>query len=95
MHRYSAGVDSVRAMQRGWRTVEGKIDEERFRQVQSYLVIQEREARWWRDASLTYFQTLSRLPIPLQYEQPAHPLEYFMRLRCPADPRRPRCDAAR
>jgi alpha-glucuronidase len=95
VHRYSAGVDSVRAMQRAWGTIEGKIDDERFREVQTDLAIQEREARWWRDASLSYFQTLSRLPIPPQYEQPAHPLDFYMRIRCPADPRRPRCDAVR
>jgi alpha-glucuronidase len=82
-------------MQRAWNTVSGKIDDERFRQVQSALAIQEREARWWRDASLRYFQTLSRLPIPAQYEQPAQPLDFYMRLRCPTDPRRPRCDALR
>jgi alpha-glucuronidase len=93
VHRYSAGVDSVRALERAWRTVEGKIDEQRFRQVQSNLALQEREARWWRDASVLYFQTLSHLPIPPQYERPAHPLDFYVRVRCPADPRRPRCDA--
>ncbi|HUQ45253.1 MAG TPA: alpha-glucuronidase family glycosyl hydrolase [Gemmatimonadaceae bacterium] len=93
--RYNAGVDTVRAMQRAWNSVEGRIDDERFRQVQASLGIQEREARWWRDASLQYFQTLSRLPIPAQFERPARPLDFYMRLRCPADPRRPRCDAVR
>jgi alpha-glucuronidase len=93
--RYYAGVDSVRAMQRAWNSLAGKIDDERFRQVHGSLVIQEREARWWRDASLRYFQTQSRLPIPSPYEQPARPLEFYMRLRCPADPHRPRCDALR
>jgi alpha-glucuronidase len=93
--RYYAGVDSVRSMQRAWDTVGGKIDDERFRQVQSSLIVQEREARWWRDASLLYFRTQSRLPIPPQYEQPARSLEFYMRLRCPADPRKPRCDALR
>lgn len=95
VQRYSAGVDSVGAMQRGWNSIEGRIDDDRFRHVQAYLAVQEREARWWRDASLTYFQTLSRLPIPPQYERPAHALDYYMRIRCPTDPRRPRCDAAR
>ncbi|HET9010207.1 MAG TPA: alpha-glucuronidase, partial [Gemmatimonadaceae bacterium] len=95
VHRYNAGVDSVRAMQQQWGTVAGRIDDERFRQVQASLVIQEREARWWRDASLQYFRTLSRRPIPPRYEQPAHPLDFYMRLRCPADARRPRCEALR
>ena len=93
VHRYSAGVDSVRSMRRGWGRLAGSIDDERFRHAQALLAVQEREARWWRDASLRYFQSVSRLPIPARYEQPAQPLEFYMRLRCPADPRRPRCDS--
>jgi alpha-glucuronidase len=91
VHRYSAGVDSVRAMQREWRSVRASIDSERFAEVDSFLSIQAREARWWRDAALTYFQTFSRRPIPAGYEQPEHPLDYYEKLRCPADPRKPRC----
>ena len=92
VHRYNAGVDSVRAMQRAWDALEGKVDAERFRDVRALLAIQEREARWWRDAALTYFATHSRQPIPARYEQPAHALDYYMGLRCPADPTKPRCD---
>jgi alpha-glucuronidase len=91
VHRYSAGVDSVRAMRREWGTVRGAIDAERFAAVDSFLSIQAREARWWRDAALSYFQTFSRMPIPAGYEQPAHPLTYYQQLRCPVDPRKPRC----
>jgi alpha-glucuronidase len=92
VHRYNAGVDTVRAMQSAWNALEGKVDEERFRDVQSFLAIQEKEARWWRDAALTYFATFSRMPIPAAYEQPAHPLDYYRRIRCPADPTKPRCE---
>ncbi|HEX5075832.1 MAG TPA: hypothetical protein VFW03_21650 [Gemmatimonadaceae bacterium] len=46
-----------------------------------------------RDAevAVTYFQTFSRLPIPAGYEQPEHALVYYEQLRCPSDPRKPRC----
>jgi len=91
VQRYSEGVDSVRAMQREWETVRPAIDSERFAQVDSFLSIQAREARWWRDAALTYFQSFSKLPIPSRYEQPEHSLEYYEKLRCPADPTKPRC----
>jgi alpha-glucuronidase len=91
-YRYNAGVDSVRSMQRSWNGVQPAIDAERFRAVQSDLAIQEREARWWRDAALQYFQTFSRLPIPPQYERPAHSLEYYRAVRCPANREKPRCD---
>jgi len=91
VHRYSAGVDSVRAVQRAWRSVRAAVDAERFAEVDSFLSIQAREARWWRDAALSYFQTFSRLPIPAGYEQPEHPLAYYEQLQCPPDPRKPRC----
>ena len=83
VHRYHAGVDTVRAMRRGWDALEGRIDAERFRDVQTFLGIQEREAVWWRDACILYFQTFSRMPIPAGYETPAHTLEDYMRVRSP------------
>ena len=93
VHRYSAGVDSARAMARAWDAVEGAVDSARFRDVRSFLAIQASEARWWRDAALSYFQTFSRTPVPAGYQPPAHPLDFYQRLRCPPDPRKPRCDA--
>jgi alpha-glucuronidase len=95
VHRYSGGVDSVRAMQRTWNALEGSIDAARFGEVKRFLAIQESEARWWRDAAVLYFQTFSRMAIPASYEQPRHSLEYYVRLRCPADARRPRCPEIR
>ena len=91
VHRYSAGVDTVQSMQRQWRSVRTAIDSARFAEVDSFLTIQVHEARWWRDASLAYFQTFSRLPIPPGYEQPKHPLSYYQGLRCPANRDKPRC----
>jgi alpha-glucuronidase len=90
--RYNAGVDSVRSMQKTWDSVEGVVDAPRFSAVKDFLGIQEKEARWWRDAALTYFQTFSRRPIPAAFEQPAHPLAYYQKIRCPADRNKPRCD---
>jgi alpha-glucuronidase len=80
LHRYQSGVDTVRAMQRRWDALEGRIDARRFEDVRAFLRIQEKEARWWRDASVLYFQTFSRMPIPDGYERAPHPLEYYMRL---------------
>ena len=90
--RYNAGIDTVRAMQKTWATVKPAVDAERFAEVAGFLDIQEREARWWRDAALTYFQQFSRMPIPATYEQPAHPLAYYQRITCPANRNKPRCD---
>ena len=91
-YRYNAGVDTVRAMQKSWDALDASVDKSRFPDVAPFLAIQEREARWWRDAVLQYFQTFSRLPIPSQYERPAHPLDYYQRITCPANEHKPRCD---
>ncbi|HEV2130071.1 MAG TPA: alpha-glucuronidase family glycosyl hydrolase [Longimicrobiaceae bacterium] len=86
VHRYNEGVETVRWMQRTWDSLDGEIDEERFRDVQAHLRIQEKEARWWRDASLLYFQQFARMPIPEGYEKPEHSLEYYQSLRFPYAP---------
>jgi alpha-glucuronidase len=78
-------------MRRAWNTVEGKIDAGRFRDVKDFLAIQEQEAQWWRDASLAYFATFSRLPFPRGHAPPPHPLDYYRAIRCPVDPKKPRC----
>ena len=78
LFRYQRGVDTVRGMQDTWRGVEGLVDPERHAQVSAFLAIQEQEARWWRDASVLYFQTFSGRPLPDGYEQPEHTLEHYM-----------------
>jgi alpha-glucuronidase len=93
VHRYSRGVSSVREMRDAWSRLEGEIDRERFEEVAGFLDIQADEARWWRDAALTYFQQFSKMPIPPQYEQPALSLAEYqaLSLTCPADRDKPRC----
>ena len=90
---YQAGVDTVRWMQRTWDGLDGLVDASRFRRVQGFLRIQETEARWWRDASVLYWQSFSHLPLPPGYEAAGHLLDWYRQLRCPLDPRKPRCDA--
>jgi len=90
---YQAGVDTARWMRRTWDGVADLVDPERFRRTQAFLHIQEAEARWWRDDSVLYWQSFSHLPLPPNYETPAHDLDWYRRLRCPPDPRKPRCDA--
>ncbi|MCG6926651.1 MAG: alpha-glucuronidase [Acidobacteria bacterium] len=86
LYRYQRGVDRVRGMQETWRSVEGLIDSERYEQVKAFLAIQEKEARWWRDACVLYFQTFSRLPIPDGYERPERTLEEYEAITHPYAP---------
>jgi alpha-glucuronidase len=79
--KYQQGVDTVRWMQEQWSKVKSSIDEERFKQVAMFLTIQEKDAEWWRNACLLYFQTFSKMPIPSNVEKPDHTLEYYKSLR--------------
>ncbi|MBN2523598.1 MAG: alpha-glucuronidase [Bacteroidales bacterium] len=78
--KYYQGTDQVREMQTKWNSLEGKIDDERFKHVQSLLKIQVRDAIEWRNACLLYYQTFSKMPIPEKYEQPDQTLEYYMKV---------------
>lgn len=76
-YRYNTGVSEVRDMQTKWHKLKPYIDEERFEQVRMLLNIQEENAVLWRDACVAYFQTFSRQPLPANYPQPAHSLDYY------------------
>jgi alpha-glucuronidase len=58
-----------------------RIDPGRFAHVRTLLAIQEKEARWWRDACLAYFQTFSRRPLPDGVQAPALTLEQYRAIR--------------
>jgi len=91
VRHYSQGVDDVGHMREAWATVKTRVDAKRFTEVSDFLQIQHYEARWWRDASLSYFATFSKLPIPAGYAAPANPLSFYQGLTCPTDPKKPRC----
>ncbi|WP_373824831.1 alpha-glucuronidase [Bacteroides heparinolyticus] len=82
-HRYDSGVQQVREFQKTWDRVESLIDAERFRDVQSRLKTQLRDAVWWKDACLLYFQEFSKLPIPYGIERPIHELEELKKIVLP------------
>lgn len=85
-YQYYQGADSVKWMQAAWESLKGKIDDDRFEHVRSFLNIQHDEAVWWRNACLLYFQTFSNRPIPAGLEKPDHDLEYYRGLQFPYAP---------
>jgi alpha-glucuronidase len=72
--RYYTGTDSVAWMQQRWATVRPQVDAALFADVAARLQIQQREAVWWRDACVLYFQTFSRQPIPKPFVPPTRTL---------------------
>lgn len=85
-HRYYKGVESVKTTRKEWDSMRPYIDNQRFEQVQMLLKTQEKEAIWWRNSCVLYFQTFSKMPIPAGLEQPDKTLEYYKNLKFPYAP---------
>jgi len=83
---YTHGVQAVSDMRHTWAGLAGKIDAQRYREVSTFLGIQQKEAQWWRDASIAYFQTFSQRPLPAGYAPPEHGLKYYEGLCFPYAP---------
>ncbi|MFD1218279.1 alpha-glucuronidase family glycosyl hydrolase [Microbulbifer celer] len=86
VHRYDTGVAEVREMRAQWQSLEPLIDAERFDKTARLLRVQEREAQWWRDASIAYFQSVSQRPLPEGVAPPAHSLEHYQAVKYPWAP---------
>ena len=93
VYRYSSGVDAVQTMRDAWTMVQGRIDAKRYKDVGDFLLTQHYEARWWRDACLTYFASVNGKAIPAGYAAPAQNLSFYKNLetKCPSDVTKPRC----
>ena len=82
-HKYDEGVRDTRRFLAVWDALQPFVDRQRFDEVQRKLRIQTRDAEWWRDACLLYFQTFSHRPIPQDMEHPIHNLDEMMKFRIP------------
>ena len=82
-HKYDDGVREARQFLVIWDAMQPYVDAQRFNEVQRKLRIQARDAEWWRDACLLYFQTFSHRPIPQDMEHPVHNLDEMMKFRIP------------
>ncbi|MEQ9316963.1 MAG: alpha-glucuronidase family glycosyl hydrolase [Henriciella sp.] len=88
VHHYDLGVEQAAELAEQWQGLKGAIDAERFEHVAAYLAIQQKEARWWRDASIAYWMRVNGLALPEGVEPPAHSLEHYRSLEFPNAPGR-------
>ena len=84
--RYTHGVNSVHQMRATWKEMVPYVDAERHAQVDAFFGIQEKEAQWWRDASIAYFQSISGRSLPEGFSPPARSLDYYKALEFPFAP---------
>jgi alpha-glucuronidase len=74
---YQQGVEWVHDARKDWDSLSGVIDGQRHAEVAKKMAIQERDASWWRDAVLIYFQGFSQRPLPKGVEKPEKTLEEY------------------
>lgn len=87
--RYDRGVATAGDLRRRWDALEPKVDAERWQKTAALLAVQEREARWWRDASLAYWMSVNGLPLPVGTAPPAHDLAWYKAQSFPFAPGNP------
>jgi len=80
-YKYSEGVTQAERFRATWQNMEEYVDERRFRETSEKLDTQVKEAIWWRDACLLYFQTFSKREIPAELDKPVHKLDELKRLK--------------
>lgn len=80
-YKYDTGVKNIRNYQKVWDKVQPFVDKERFQHIQAKLKIQAKDAVWWKDACLLYFQTFSKMPIPYDIERPVYELDDLKKIK--------------
>lgn len=86
--KYQQGVDEVAEMVSLWNKMGNYVDEQRHHEVKMLLNIQYKEAKWWRDSCLLYFQQFSGKELPEGVEKPIETLKEFQSRKFPFAPGR-------
>ena len=82
-HTYQHGIDAAAGYIETWESVSRYVDSWRYRQIYEKLVRQAKDAIWWRDACIGYFQQFSNMELPddcIPFQHSADELRKF-RLR--------------
>lgn len=84
---YQTGVDQVQKMKTTWQEVKPFVKESKlFSETEMLLNIQLKEAQWWRNACLRYFQQFSKMEFPEFIPEIPHDLNYYQSLKFPYAP---------
>ncbi|UTA70067.1 alpha-glucuronidase family glycosyl hydrolase [Emticicia sp. 21SJ11W-3] len=78
--RYYDGAEQVKVLQADWESLKPLIDKETYENVKGRLMIQEKEALWWRDACVLYFINYAKMPLPAPLKLPARSLDEVKKL---------------
>ena len=79
------GVRQAEAFARIWNQMKPYVDSERFEAQKQNFDRQAKDAWWWRDACLLYFQQFSGMKLPLDCPAPKYKFEDLQKYNLPID----------
>ena len=82
---YEEGVREAEAFADTWRNMKQYVDADRWEALMKRYDRQARDAWWWRDACVLYFQTFSKLPLPDGFRPAKFKLDDLKRYRLVMD----------
>lgn len=82
---YNHGVDEARHFATVWEGMRSYVDATRYERQKARFDRQAKDAVWWRDACLLYFQQFSGLPLPADCPPPVHKLKDLMKYHLDID----------
>ena len=78
---FQSGIDDARSFVKTWNSVEQYVDGQRFADVKAKLERQAKDAIWWRDATIQYFQQFSGMQLPEGCQPFQQKLDKLMKYR--------------
>lgn len=78
-YTYDRGVAQAEQFLATWKAMKPYVDEPRYTRQLQRFERQAKDAWWWRDACLLYFQTFSKRPFPVDCPAPKHNLDDLMK----------------
>lgn len=84
-HTYDQGVREAEAFARIWREMKPYISKTQYEEQLECFDRQAKDAWWWRDACLLYFQQFSKMPFPIDSPAPRHRLDDLMKYKLHMD----------
>ena len=84
-YSYDRGVSQAQDFVATWKSIKPYIDEERYKRQLTRFERQAKDAQWWCDACVLYFQTFSNRPLPPDSPKPMHSLEELMKYHLDID----------
>ena len=84
-HKYDLGVREAESFAVTWEKMKPFVDSDRFNRLQQRYQRQAKDAWWWRDACLLYFQQFSNLPFPKDCPPARYDLKTLMQYHLDID----------